>query len=272
MAKKTKLEKNMEILAQEKKLSWMNMVVWAIAGVVLITAWHGAEIRIFELFSSENRANMTTLLGDFWPPNTSKDDLVFYIQEMVITIQIALWGTLASAILGVPFALLSSENLFSRPVVLITRRLMDVTRSINEVVLAMIFVAAIGLGPFAGVLAIFFHTTGVFAKLYAEAVEAIDMGQLEGIRSTGATKLEEIWYGVIPQVTPLWLSFILYRFESNVRGAAVLGIVGAGGIGTAIFETLGGFMFDKTCTIMIVIIIFVNIVDYTSGYIRRKFI
>lgn len=260
--------KDLAIVKTSGKVSTKTMLIWGIVAFVLAASWQGAEMRPWELV--ENYSNMAVLLADFFPPDFS--DLDYYISEMVITVQIALWGTFLSALLGIPLGLLSSENLFGKVTVNITRRLMDITRSINEVVLAMIFVAAIGLGPFAGVLAIFFHTTGVFAKLFSEAVEAIEMGQLEGIRSVGATKTEEIIYGVLPQVSPLWLSFILYRFESNVRGAAVLGIVGAGGIGTAIFETLGGFMFQKTCVIMVVIIIFVNTIDYLSLYLRKKFI
>jgi phosphonate transport system permease protein len=96
-------------------------------------------------------------------------------------------------------------------------------------------VVAIGLGPFAGVMALFVHTTGILAKLFSEAVEAIDPRPVEGIRATGASKLQEVVYGVVPQVLPLWISFSLYRFESNVRSATVLGLVGAGGIGQVLF-------------------------------------
>ena len=99
-------------------------------------------------------------------------------------------------------------------------------RAINEMVFAMLFVVAVGLGPFAGVLALWIHTSGILAKLFSEAVEAIDPQPVEGIRSTGASAMHEIVYGVIPQVIPLWISFTLYRFESNVRSASVVGMVG----------------------------------------------
>ncbi len=112
---------------------------------------------------------------------------------------------------------------------------MDACRAINEMVFAMLFVVAVGLGPFAGVLALFIHTTGVLSKLLSEAVEAIEPGPVEGIRATGANKLEEILYGVLPQVMPLLISYSLYRFESNVRSATVVGMVGAGGIGVTLW-------------------------------------
>jgi phosphonate transport system permease protein len=152
------------------------------------------------------------------------------------------------------------------------RRLMDALRAINEMVFAMLFVVAVGLGPFAGVLALFVHTTGVLAKLFSEAVEAIDPRPVEGIRATGANPLEEILYGVIPQVLPLWISYALYRFESNVRSASVVGMVGAGGIGVVLWEIIRGFYFAETCAIMIIIVISVSLIDVISAQLRKLFI
>ena len=108
---------------------------------------------------------------------------------------------------------------------------MDASRSINEIIFAMLFIAAVGLGPFAGVLALFVHTSGTLAKLFAEAVEAIDPQPVEGIRATGSNTMQDIGFGIIPQVMPLWVSYSLYRFEANVRSASIVGMVGAGGIG-----------------------------------------
>lgn len=149
---------------------------------------------------------------------------------------------------------------------------MDATRAINELVFAMLFVVAVGLGPFAGVLAIFVHTTGILAKLFSEAVEAIDPQPVEGIRATGARAIDEIVYGVIPQVLPLWISYSLYRFESNVRSASVVGMVGAGGIGVVLWEIIRGFQYAQTCTVMIIIVITVSLIDIASAKIRRTFI
>jgi len=121
-------------------------------------------------------------------------------------------------------------------------------------------------------MALFIHTTGVLAKLFSEAVEAIDPGQVEGVRATGANKLEEIVYGVIPQVLPLWISFSLYRFESNVRSATVVGMVGAGGIGVILWESIRGFMFPQTCAVMIIIVATVSLLDFASQRVRKLFI
>lgn len=146
------------------------------------------------------------------------------------------------------------------------------SRAINEMVFAMLFVVAVGLGPFAGVLALFIHTTGVLSKLLSEAVEAIEPGPVEGIRATGANKLEEILYGVLPQVMPLLISYSLYRFESNVRSATVVGMVGAGGIGVTLWEAIRGFQFQQTCALMVLIIVTVSLLDFLSQRLRKHFI
>jgi phosphonate transport system permease protein len=149
---------------------------------------------------------------------------------------------------------------------------MDACRAINEMVFAMLFIVAVGLGPFAGVLALAVHTTGTLAKLFSEAVEAIDPRPVEGIRATGAHKLVEVVYGVIPQVMPLWLSFTLYRFESNVRSASVVGMVGAGGIGVVLFEVIRGFEYAQTCAVLIILAVSVTLIDLLSAHLRTRFI
>ena len=173
--------------------------------------------------------NMAEFAQDFLEPTF--EDWEIFLDKMLETVYIALWGTVLSIVFGIPFALLASSNLAPWWIVQPVRRLMDAARAINEIVFAILFVAAVGLGPFAGVMAIFIHNLGIISKLFSEAVEAIDPRPVEGVRATGASRLQEVIYGVIPQVLPLWSSLSLYRFETNVRSATVLGIVGAGGIG-----------------------------------------
>lgn len=152
------------------------------------------------------------------------------------------------------------------------RRLMDAARAIDEIVFAMLFVVAVALGPFAGVLALRVHTTGVLAKLFSEAVGAIDPQPVEGIKATGADRVMQIVSGVVPQVIPLWISFSLYRFESNVRSATVLGIVGAGGIGMILWENVRGFNYAGTAANMIVIVVTVSLLDLLSQRLRKMVI
>ncbi|WP_207462024.1 phosphonate ABC transporter, permease protein PhnE [Azospirillum sp. SYSU D00513] len=241
---------------------------WAVLLAVLAASWEGAEIRPWALIS--DAGNMATFARDFFPPNFT--DWRYYLQEMLITLQIAVWGTALSVVLAVPFGLLCAENIAPVWVRQPVRRLMDAFRAINEMVFAMLFVVAVGLGPFAGVMALFIHTTGILAKLFSEAVEAIDPRPVEGIRATGANALEEIAYGVIPQVLPLWISYTLYRFESNVRSATVVGMVGAGGIGVVLWEIIRGFYFAETCAVMLIIIATVTLIDIASARLRKLFI
>jgi phosphonate transport system permease protein len=195
-----------------------------------------------------------------------------YFEEMLITVHMAIWGSLLAVIFAIPFGLLSAENVTPWWIRLPVRRLMDSARAINELVFALIFVAAVGLGPMAGVMALWIHTTGILAKLFSEAVESIDQRPVDGITATGAGKLEEVFYGVIPQVIPLWISFALYRFESNVRAATVVGLVGAGGIGAILHESMGAFNYPATAAIMLIIIVVVVIIDVLSGALRKLFL
>ncbi len=248
--------------------STLSLIGWGVFSAVLAWSWQGAEMRPLALIS--DAGNMASFAGDFFPPDLT--DWPIYLQEMVITVQIALWGTLLAVICAVPLGILSSDNIVPWWVYQPVRRLMDAARAINEMVFAMLFVVAVGLGPFAGVLALFVHTTGVLAKLFSEAVEAIDPEPVEGIRATGALGVEEVIFGVIPQVLPLWISYSLYRFESNIRSATVVGMVGAGGIGVLLWELIRGFFFAQTCAVMMIIIAVVVVFDLLSQYIRKRFV
>lgn len=240
-------------------------LAWGFFFLVLIWSWQGAEIRPLELF--KDSGNMGAFAREFFPPDFH--DWRIYLQEMVITVHIAVWGTVLAVVCAIPCGLMSAENIAPVWLYQPMRRFMDACRAINEMVFAMLFIVAVGLGPFAGVLALWVHTTGVLAKLFAEAVEAIDPRPVEGVRATGANVLEEILYGVIPQVLPLWISYSLYRFESNVRSASVLGIVGAGGIGVILYEVIRGFEYAQTAAVLIIIIVSVTLIDLISARIRQ---
>jgi phosphonate transport system permease protein len=242
-----------------------NLLIWGLVLGLLAWSWQGAEMRPMAFISDS--ANMTKYAADFFPPDFT--DWRIYVDEMIVTVQIAVWGTLLAVICAIPFGLLSSSNIAPAWIYQPVRRLMDAARAINEMVFAMLFIVAVGLGPFAGVLALWIHTTGILAKLFSEAVEAIDPHPVEGIRATGANVLEEIVYGVIPQVMPLWVSYALYRFESNVRSASVVGMVGAGGIGVILYEVIRSFQYTQTSAVMLIIIAFVTVIDLVSARIRK---
>jgi len=261
----------MELLrqrAEQDRPGWLYYAGWAGAIAILAWAWRGAEIRPLDLL--RDSANMSTYARDFFPPDFREWRI--YLREMVVTFHIAIWGTLLAVIAAVPLGLLSASNIAPAWVHQPVRRLMDACRAINEMVFAMLFIVAVGLGPFAGVLALAIHTTGTLAKLFSEAVEAIDPRPVEGIRATGASKLVEVVYGVLPQVAPLWVSFTLYRFESNVRAASVVGMVGAGGIGVVLYEVIRGFQYAQTCAVLLILVVSVTLIDMVSARLRERLI
>jgi phosphonate transport system permease protein len=251
--------------ARRGKRQWL---AWVALAIVLAWSWKGAEMNPLMLWHDGN--NMRVFAADFFPPDFHEWRM--YLTEMLVTVQIAVWGTALAIVCSIPLGILCSENITPWWLCQPVRRVMDACRSINEMVFAMLFVVAVGLGPFAGVLALFVGTTGVLAKLFAEAVEAIDQGPVEGVRSTGASVLQEVIFGVIPQVLPLWISYALYRFESNVRSATVVGMVGAGGIGVTLWEAIRSFELDQTCAILIIIIVIVSAIDIMSQRLRKHFI
>ena len=244
------------------------LLSWGIVLALLAASWKGADMRPFDLW--REGGNMAKYLADFFPPDFA--EWRHYLREMIVTLQIAVWGTALAVLCAIPLGLLASENIAPWWVHQPVRRLLDAFRAINEMVFAMLFVVAVGLGPFAGVLALWVHTTGTLAKLFSEAVEAIDPQPVEGIRATGAHKLEEIAFGVVPQVMPLWISYSLYRFEANVRSASVVGMVGAGGIGVVLWEIIRGFQYAQTCAVLLMIVVTVSVVDLASAQIRKRFI
>ena len=145
-------------------------------------------------------------------------------------------------------------------------------RGLNEFVLALFFVAAVGLGPFPGILALAMHTAGILAKLFAEGIEVIDPAQAEAVRASGANPFQTFQFGIWPQVVPHVVSMILYRFESNVRAATVLGLVGAGGIGLYLTESIRSFNFKSASTVIIVILVAVFLVDFLSAKVRERLV
>ncbi|WP_035558963.1 MULTISPECIES: phosphonate ABC transporter, permease protein PhnE [Burkholderiaceae] len=251
-----------------RKRSWFSLLGWIALFAVLGSAWHSADMRPLDLVSDSG--NMGQFAKDFFPPNFT--EWRTYLHEMIVTLSVAVWGTALSLVCAIPCGLMSAHNIAPMWIVQPVRRLMDACRAINEMVFAMLFIVAVGLGPFAGVLALWVHTTGVLAKLFAEAVEAIDPRPAEGIRATGASPLDEIIYAVLPQVLPLWISYALYRFESNVRSAMVVGMVGAGGIGVVLYEAIRSFDYAQTSAVMIMVIVVVSAIDMASAWLRERVI
>jgi phosphonate transport system permease protein len=245
---------------------------WLLIGIVIAllgVSWGPTEMSKVTRLVSDWR-NMAEFASGFMSPDFRDWRVYFY--EMLETVQIAVWGTALAVLIGAPLAILSSSNICPGWVVQPVRRLMDASRAINEIVFALLFVVAVGLGPLAGVLAIAIHNVGVISKLFSEAVEAIDPRPVEGIRATGASRVQEVLFGVIPQVAPLWSSYMLYRFETNVRSATVLGIVGAGGVGQSLYESIRSFQYGPTAAIILIVIATVMLIDVISARLRKSLV
>jgi len=194
------------------------------------------------------------------------------VKGAVVTVEIALLGTVAAAVLALPLGFLSARNVATPPVFYPARTVLNLFRSVDTLVYALIFVAAVGLGPFPGVLAVVAYTTTSLAKLYSEAIEGIEPGPVDAITATGATRLQVLRFGVLPQVLPLFLSYILYRLETNIRAATVLGFVGAGGIGFYLQTYLRMIDYPAASTALLVTIVMVMVVDAVSSKVRARLV
>ncbi|MBI2204418.1 MAG: phosphonate ABC transporter, permease protein PhnE [Candidatus Rokubacteria bacterium] len=190
----------------------------------------------------------------------------------VRTVEIALLGTTVAAVLALPLGFVSARNVAAPALFYPARGVLNLFRSVDTLVYALVFVAAVGLGPFPGVLAVVAYTTTSLAKLYSEAIEGIDPGPVDAITATGATRLQVLRFGVLPQVLPLFLSYVLYRLETNIRAATVLGFVGAGGIGFYLQTYLRMIDYSAAATVLLVTVAMVMIVDFVSSKLRARLI
>jgi phosphonate transport system permease protein len=243
-----------------------NLIVLLGAVVLMAAAARVIELRPLELV--RDVGNIGRFLQGYLNPSFA--NVGEYAWQCVVTVCIALWGTLLAIAVAVPLGLLGARNLAPHPLVYAAaRRTMDVLRAVNEFVFALMFVTAVGLGPFAGMLALGLHTGGVLGKLLSETIEAIDPGQLEGVAAVGAGRAHVIAFGVVPQVMPNFLSYILLRFESDIRSASVIGMVGGGGIGFYLWDTIRAFNDREAATVILLIVAMVMCVDVVSSRVRR---
>lgn len=189
------------------------------------------------------------------------------------TLAMAFLGTLLASCSALFVGFLAARNTMPVwPLRQLVRRVLDVFRGVDQLVWGLVFVRAVGLGPLAGVLAIFISDTGTLSKLYSEAIENIDRKQVEGVRATGAGPIKVVRYGYLPQVLPVFISQSLYFFESSTRSATILGLVGAGGIGMVIIERFRANLFDQVAFVVLNVLVCIFVIDWLSRKIRERFI
>ena len=275
-----------------KSFKLFNTVLIATFLYIVIQSWFDTEMSFEALFNgwgymvSYMQGNPDIEGSSFFPPNIYKEDLVVYFLAMVETVQMAVIALLLSVIMAIPLSYITSRNIlellipgksiyhvFTKSALYTIGTLIaNIFRSVNELVWALIFVSAVGLWPMAGILALGVHTAGVLSKLLSEGNEAIDPAPVAALSYSGAGFLKILVYAVIPQTMPHFVSMVLYRFESDVRSASILGFVGAGGIGFYLFDKLRSFENGDVSTILIFIIATVWALDKLSAMIRKKFI
>ncbi len=209
-----------------------------------------------------------TFLGMMVPPSPGTQ-LWALLNALAETVAIAFLGTLLAAILSFPLGFLAARNTMANAIVrFMARRFSDSIRGVDTLIWALIWINVVGLGPFAGVLAIMTSDVGSFSKLYSEAIEAVDRKAGEGVASTGGSPLHAIRFGIVPQVMPVLISQTLYYFESNTRSATIIGIVGAGGIGLFLAETIRTYEWDQVAFIILMILVTVAVIDAVSSRLR----
>ena len=279
-----------EIRRRTNPFTASNLAVTGLFLVLVAWSWIATEMSVPTLVKGWGnvlvyvRGNPAIADSGFLPPNLGRPGIVRYLLSMLETVQMAFLALLLSIAIAFPLAFLASRNTLEiilpgdRPwvraarVALYTsiRFLANLARSINELVWALVFVSAVGLGPMPGILALGVHTSGVLIKLFSEGIEGIQREPVDALTATGAGFVKAIRYGVVPQITPFFVSMTLYRFESDVRSATILGFTGAGGIGVYLYDKLRSFENRDVTTILIIVVVTVAAIDRLSAAIRKR--
>jgi len=267
------------------------LLLWG-GGLLALLVWsyHGTQGDLPGLFTGEAVTEILAYVRRLFPPDLSPAVLQEAATGAWETFAISFMGTLLAVLIAFPLALPASSTLtysgllfeMDRPsrllqaarvaVYWLARIVLNLLRTIPEIVWALIFVFVAGLGPFPGVLALGVHTGGVLGKLFAEVIENVDPTPVEALQSTGASRLHLLFYGILPQTLPQLLSYTLYRWEVNIRAAAILGFVGAGGLGQRIHIAISLFLEHQLLTLLLAIYSIVTLVDYLSAHLRRRLI
>jgi phosphonate transport system permease protein len=242
------------------------------AGVVLaVVLVAAAYVKLLDFATlARGVPAILAIMRESFPPNFT--DALSWWKPLIDTLAMSIAGTAIAVFLSFPLAFLAARNTSPHPVVYYcARTLLNGLRSVPELIMGITFVAAVGFGALPGVLALGLHSVGMVGKFFAEAVEHVDEGPVEAAHATGATTLQVLYHAVLPQVLPQFAAVAIYRWEYNFRASTVIGMVGAGGIGFELMSSLRILQYNQVSAIMLVILAMVMIVDWFSGYLRRKF-
>lgn len=242
-------------------------VIWVLFLALTYWAFQGVEFSLERLWDGSE--HMKDFLSRMFPPDFEVFDKV--LRDTLLTIQLAWISTVFAALLSIPVGFFAASNTELFPGLRsFTRVALNANRAIDSLILALFFVSAVGLGPFAGTLALSIHSVGMLGKMFSDAIESVDPGPIEALESTGASKLSVWRWAIWPQVLPHFISHFLFRFELNVRVAVVLGLVGAGGIGFLLNQYMRLFQYQKASMVLFVILVLVMSVDFVSAKLRKS--
>lgn len=242
---------------------------YGLAGVVIFYfIWALSTLPFNWQRISDGLGRAARIFGGAFPPNFERSNLL--IEGFLESLQIAIISTAVGVLVSIPIALMAARNLSPLPIYLLGRGLIVGARSFHPVIVAIIFVKAVGFGPLAGVLTLVVYSVGFVAKMLAERIEEIDHGQVEATRSAGANFINTLIYAVFPQIMPRQIGLSIYQLDSNLRASAVVGIVGAGGIGSTLANAFGRYDYDFALAIMMVIVGAILISEAVSGQIRKR--
>jgi phosphonate transport system permease protein len=240
--------------------------------IVIGSVWSasGLEITPERFFTAPGK--VWILISAMFPLDLSTEAMDRIVPKVAESLFIAWAGTVIGAIFSFPVSFIAANNVSKNSISRVTKQFLNIIRAFPELILAFVLLPVTGLGPLTGTLAVGIHSIGTLGKLSSEVIEGIDEGPLESIKSSGGSKINELLYGVVPQVMPTITSYWLYRFEINLRASAVLGVVGAGGVGAELINQLRFRDFPRAGTVLVVTIVMVLIVDTISAAIRRRII
>jgi phosphonate transport system permease protein len=256
------------MLAAERRRSTRTLMV--IAGVAAAALASGGAVGLFDMARlAEGVPALLQLAGEMMPPAFT--DLGVWLLAIADTMAMSIAGTALAVVLSVPLGFLAARNTTPHPAVfLAARSVLNLLRSVPELIMGIVFVAAVGFGPLPGVLALGLHSVGMVGKFFSEAIEHADPAPVEAARSTGASPLQVVWHGVLPQVLPQFADVAIYRWEYNFRASTVMGMVGAGGIGFELIGALRIMQYQEVAAILLVILALVTAVDGTGALLRRR--
>jgi len=247
-------------------------IKWAVyAGVVGFFVWSGWGVGADPARIAQGFGRGLTLLGDFFPPEATPRQAQRIADKMIESVAMAMISTVTGILISVPVAFMAAENLSPRPLYYLNRGFISLSRALNAIIVAILVVKAVGLGPLAGIITITFKTVGFFAKLLAEDLEDIDMGSVDAVRAAGASPVQTLLYGVVPQIIPRFAGLSVYRWDINIRTSTVVGIVGAGGIGSVLLTAFNRYSYQYVSAILVAIIAVVLVAEGVSAVVRRRY-